>query len=109
MPLTTVTVNQNDIDTGVPKDCWACPIQKAVQKITRPDVTITVGDIHMIFRLWNKDSRFTVGSYSTGCLPHEIALPDIAITFIADFDEHGPTAVKPISFQIDVPKVYLRF
>ena len=103
MPLTTVTVNQDDIDTGIPKDCWACPVKKAVQKITLPDVTVTVGDRDMIVRLWNKDSL------TMGCLPHEIALPDIAVIFIADFDDHGPTAVKPISFQIAVPKVYLKF
>ena len=47
MPL-TVTVNQNDIDTGVPKDCWACPVQKAIQRITLPDVTVTVGDQDMV-------------------------------------------------------------
>ena len=102
MPLTTVTVNQNDIDTGVPQDCWACPVQKAIRKLTLPDVTVTVGDQDMVVRIWNKDSRFT-------CLPHEVTLPDIAINFIEDFDDHGPTAVKPISFQIDMPKVYLKF
>ena len=59
----------------------------------------------MVVMIWNKDSRFTLG-----CLPHEVTLPDIAvINFIEDFDDHGPTAVKPISFQIDMPKVYLKF
>ena len=103
MPLTTVTVNQNDIDTGVPKDCWACPVQKAIRKLTLPDVNVTVGDCDMAVRLCKN------GSISSDCILHEVTLPDIARRLIWSFDTHGPTAVKPISFQIDIPKVYLKF
>ena len=62
-----------------------------------------MGDRDMMVRIWNKDS------ISSGYLLHEVTLPDIAVIFIEDFDEHGVTAVKPISFQIDIAKVYLKF
>ena len=94
MPLTTVTVNQDDIDTGVPKDCLDCPIHKAVSRITLPNTKISVHGNTILLTIRKKGTQ-------------QITLPDIAVIFIENFDEHGPTAVKPISFKLDIAQKYL--
>ena len=94
MPLTTVTVNQNDINTGIRSDCHDCPVYKAVSRITLPNTVISVHGDTILLTIKKKGTQ-------------EITLPDIAVIFIEDFDAHGPTAVKPISFNLDIAQKYL--
>lgn len=80
-----IDVTQEDIDKGVREDVQACPIWRAAQRVPGFEGCRVYGPWIML-----ADSR-------------EAWLPRSAMAFMGEFDDHGPEAVKPFSFTVDLP------
>lgn len=88
---TIITVKQEHINEGKFRSPYSCPIAKALKEkqilfhgVTQEGIDFTTS--------FADDTR--------------VALPDEAIQFINDFDEHIP--VKPFEFEINIPEQYLK-
>lgn len=83
-----IEVTQEDIDTGVARDCRACPVALAVRRATGQSARVVVNADEIILR----DS-------TTGLLLGWIKMPPDVAKFVADFDRGRP--VSPISSELN--------
>jgi len=84
MPMLTVQLSAEDIDSGVRRNNWLCPVCRALFRIT--------------------GVKWVVEETTCYPLTHRdvfIPLPPEAITFIATFDATG--IAEPIEFQLEIP------
>lgn len=85
-----VSVTQEMIDCGVRKDCWACPIAKAI------DAELATGLDSTVNQSWVSICRgYVNGSIATTKPPPK------AVGFIWDFDNGDP--VSPFAFPLTLP------
>lgn len=87
MKIITVRVTQDDIDRGVRGSTTDCPVARALCRAV-PNAFI---------RVW-KDVAFV--------RIHRVEIPPKVRRFIHDFDDYR--AVKPFSFEIDIPDINSR-
>lgn len=86
----TVSVTQDDIQFGKKGNCDWCPIAHAVRRVVPEKyIKISVGSRWLI--LWS--TRVIICK--------EVELPQVAKTFIKDFDRGF--SVSPFTFEIDIP------
>jgi hypothetical protein len=84
----TISVTEIDIDLGVRRDCWGCPIGRAMFRAT--------GEKYIVCE--------TVASV-IGERHRRVSLPDVAIQFIREFDSGN--FPKPFEFEVEVDRQWL--
>ena len=89
---TLIEITQDLIDRGDAGKCLTCPIAKAVNHVLNEhcNASVTKTSIYINHNVLH---------------PHEIKLSEPAQDFVWAFDSGEP--VKPFSFWLDIPKVYL--
>lgn len=90
----TVTVTQEDIDTGDPGMCYECPVARAISRAVGRRCRVKEPNY------WGF-SDGPSGNKSDN-LPDPFRLPPIAATFVETFDDFGPERVVPFTFEITV-------
>lgn len=86
----TVSVTQDDIQFGKKGNCDWCPVAHAVRRVVSEKyIKISVGKRWLV--LWPNDV----------IISREVELPEVAKTFIKEFDRGLP--VSPFTFEIDIP------
>lgn len=89
MPTVDVQVTQKDINDGRRRDCYECPIARALKRVLRPGVYVAV-----------KFSEFCLNTCS-----NNYKLPREACDFIDKFDDR--LEVFPFKFTVDIPEEHL--
>lgn len=81
----TVDVTAEDIAEGSPNFCQFCPIARAIKRVVRGFVSVSV--------------KTTLVFFGEAATPAD--LPKTAVDFIANFD--AGAKVTPFSFELDIP------
>lgn len=88
-----ISVTQRHINSGKPNKCGLCPVALAAKEQLLNTLAIEVGiySFHVL---------------RTGSPPREFhaPLPQEAVEFIRLFDERGVSAVRPFSFDLNIPE-----
>lgn len=84
MPALTVQITAEDIENGVRRNNWLCPVCRALFRLTGVKWVV---EETTCYSLTNRDAF--------------IPLPPEAITFIATFDATG--TASPFEFQMELP------
>ncbi len=83
-----ITVTQDDINIGTPKNSASCPIAQACRRLGfHPSI-----GVHRIELTCNETGQ-----------DYHVATPAKAMTFIQSFDQFGAGAVAPFEFEINLP------
>lgn len=106
--IKTVEVTQQDIDTGIPSEACDCPVAKAIARLCKSDVSISVCCDIIIFAYYNEKTKDAKEA--------QIDLADnpkhiIVSKFVYEFDSNynsGPPQLSediahPFSFEIEIP------
>lgn len=105
----TVSVTQEDIDMGNRDDPMENPVGLALMRLLRP---VSEAALAGQGRLWfengcveiNSSFGFEDDEDEEGAMSfHRVELPEAVNEFLDAFDALGPSAVKPFSFEIDIP------
>lgn len=98
-----IFVTQDDIDKGLMRDCWRCPIAMAVNRLLkshwRAGVCGSWCEIYQKSPIGNISKRF-----------HCSDLPPRATRFVRKTDrfEDGRSKAEPIDFWMELPKNCIR-
>lgn len=87
----TINVTQKDIDEGIPKNCYDCPVARAIRKALKPDlVAVRERFIHLHLRVEGSPGSTSKQAFIT---------PPAVRAFIDAFDEEQP--VQPFTFELE--------
>jgi hypothetical protein len=94
-----VHLTQNDIDTGIRRNCRRCPAALAIRRKLKPGIMAMVTDDFAWLKLRGID------------LDPTIPIPSRVANFIHAFDDlkrgQSRSKLKPFSFVVNIPKEYL--
>jgi len=99
MSKITISVTQDDINSGVREDCNKCPVARAISRHFPGEWVSVTGDTVSIY-----DNYDTEEDYYSGCVA-DYYLPESVAQFVSDFDK-GKT-VMPFEFVIDTDESHL--
>lgn len=97
-----VQVTQKIIDSSIRINCDKCAVAEAINAVLSDKFKAVVGVSAHIYKSENVEFRHTERIPPLA----SIRLPSFVTGFITRFD--SGEAVKPISFEIDIPTVYLK-
>lgn len=83
-----ISVTQEDIDTGVKKSCWKCPVALAIRREFPLAKDVEVGGTSYSFQLGNREYSGT--------------LPESASDFIRKYDYDSKMLPGPFTFILEV-------
>jgi hypothetical protein len=87
-----ISVKQEDIDKGLLRDAYHCPIARAGK---RAGIELGVNSFHLLV------SKMLVYGTQTIQTPREIK------EFVDAFDHFGPGAVRPFEFELEIEDKFL--
>jgi hypothetical protein len=92
LTLTEVSMTQDDMDGGHPRNSWDCPCHRALRRVIRDDVNFQVGIMSVIVR--------------TPRRRYFIDLPKVAADAVSRL--YHAIKVEPFTFQVKIPTELLR-
>lgn len=96
-----VQVTQEDIDRGLERDCFLCPVARAVNRLLRDDWKASVsggwGRVYMKNEYGRASKNF-----------QSFYLPQKVVDFIHKIDGYEDSDLEPFRFLTKLPKVCLR-
>lgn len=95
MTIIKVTVTEKHIRNGTPMSTFACPINLALSKYIKDTYRVAC----------TTDSLFISRAYKA---KQQIKLPEEVLDFNRHFDTKQTLLPAPITFEIDIPKIYLK-
>lgn len=99
----TVNVTARDIKQGVRRDCYACPIARALLRRLKPKWAVAVGSGHISV---GKPLKAPLQFDHATC--HKLLTPPAASVFVKKFDAFSANTPKPFRFELKIPTKFLR-
>lgn len=111
--IKTVEVTQQDIDTGIPSESCDCPVAKAIARLCKSDVSISVCSDLIIFAYYNEKTKDAKEAQIDLAIDPK---HEIVSKFICEFDINymsGPPKLpediaQPFSFELDIQEWALK-